>query len=534
MPVTQRLMKPGAFHLELVENYPRSIAAAIDQYDHIVVTPNRLQPIDGYTDANILSNAIFTGVITRKASPRIFEGSDLAYWLGTPSGTGDILTAVTGAVAGSTLSTWWTTMKPAALNTGTITNAGTTVRVIWPFQWITRREAWDSVCQSMGAEWRVNPNFTMDAAVPGTLFVTTPTVVVTRLEEGPDGQYRGLDGGIIVTAADVDEYTTAVVCVAAGNGATVSTATATSGATVYKDGLNNNVIMTRLVNAPTQTPANASTVATQVLNQFSTARQATTLSSRTYCITRFVDPGDTVYVWDQLAGLVDASNQITYRGELITPIALRVYALTWPLEQGMGVYARRSGATPTYTDLTDYILWEAGQDVQWEIGSVSQAVSNGTALSGSAAYLGANPAVSGRTAPQGALTTYVPVVNQGATPTLSSTWSSYSRVGREITGSAQVQITSAGTAANAVSISMPNNMANTNVGAIVGTGIIFDASAGFYYYADLVPVSANTVQFQVRANGAAATYLGSSTFTAALANLDIVSVWFHYETDADS
>jgi hypothetical protein len=35
----------------------------------------------------------------------------------------------------------------------------------------------------------------------------------------------------------------------------------------------------------------------------------------------------------------------------------------------MGVYLRQSGATPTYTDLTDYVQWEDGEPTEWVVGS---------------------------------------------------------------------------------------------------------------------------------------------------------------------
>ncbi len=407
MTITQRLMKPGAFRIGLKEGHPFSAANAVALFDHIVITANRLEPITGFSDANILANAIFTGVVTNKPMPGSFEGHDLGYWLGTPDGAGDLLDTAVANAANSTLSTWITSLKPASLAAGTVNNTGTTTRTLGPFQWVTRREAIDAVCRAMGAEWKINPNFTLDVATPANLFVTTPTVVVTRLAEGPDGAFRGLDGRLILKATDVEQYTTSVICVAQGSGSTVATAAASSGATTYKDGLNNNVIMERLVNSPTEPSANAGTVAQATLDLYKNPRWETSLNSRTYTVTRFVKAGDYVYVYDQLAGLTDNANQIVYRGEVISPIKLRVYALTWPVEKGMGVYARRSGATPTYTDLTDFVQWETG-DVNWEVGAATRAIGNDTASAGSVAYLGANVDVAERatsfTIPRWALT----------------------------------------------------------------------------------------------------------------------------------
>lgn len=391
MTVTERLMKPGSFSVRLREDYPWSVASAVDVFDHIVITPTRLDPIAGFSDADILAAAIYTGVVTSKPSPRIFEGAGLAWWLGTDEGLGDLLdTAATQSAA--TLSTWVTALRPSSLSAGTVSNTGLGT-LSATYQWMTRREALDGVCRALGAEWRVNPAFTLDAAKSPDLFVSTPTVVITRKEEGQDGSYRGLDGTLIVTAKDVRQYTTKAIAVAQGQGATAATGSS-SGSTSYKDGLNNTVVLERLVNAPSDSSANASTIAAQQVGQWNQVRRELSLNSRTYNVTRHAKPGDYVYVFDQLAELTDPANQITFRGELISPIKLRVYALTWPIERGMGVYARRSGATPTYTDLTDYVEWEDGSDVQWDVGAAPRSSNDTDAASaGASAYLGANAAI---------------------------------------------------------------------------------------------------------------------------------------------
>jgi len=394
MSVTERLMKPGGFSLKLRDDAPWSVTSAVDVFDHVVITPTALEPIGGFSDANILASAIYTGVVTAKPGTYSIEGSGLAWWLGTEEGLGDLLdTAVTQSSA--TLSTWVSALRPSSLSAGTVTNTGLST-LSATYQWMTRREALDAVCRALGAEWRVNPAFTLDAAKSPDLFVSTPTVVITRKEEGQDGSYRGLDGTLIVTAKDVRQYTTKAIAVAQGQGATVATGTS-SGSTSYKDGLNNTVVLERLVNAPSDSSANASTIAAQQVGQWNQVRRELSLNSRTYNVTRHAKPGDYVYVFDQLAELTDPANQITFRGELISPIKLRVYALTWPIERGMGVYARRSGATPTYTDLTDYVEWEDGSDVQWDVGAAPRSSNDTDAASaGATAYLGANPAVAAR------------------------------------------------------------------------------------------------------------------------------------------
>lgn len=396
MTVTERLMKPGTFSVRLREDFPWSASAAVDYFDHIVVTPTRLDPIAGFSDANILDAAIYTGVVTAKPSPRIFEGAGLAWWLGDDNGIGDLIDLTGVSHSASTLSTWITDLCPSSLTVGTVTNTGLSTWSAF-YQLMSPREAIDGVCRGLGAEYRVNPDFTIDAAKSPDLFVSTPTTVVTRKEEGQDGSYRGLEASLMVSSGDVSQYTTAVTAVAAGAGAAIPVSTST-GSTSYKDGLNNTLVRSRIANAPSDTTTTAATAtANALVSMWNQVRRGLSLSSRTYTVTRFVRPGDYVYAYDQLAQLTDAANQITYRGELISPIKLRVYALTWPVERGMGVYARRSGATPTYTDLTDFVEWEDGTDVVWDVGTSARAANDtDAATAGSTAYLGANAEVASR------------------------------------------------------------------------------------------------------------------------------------------
>lgn len=400
MTVTERLMKPGSFSVRLREDYPWSTAAAVDMFDHIVITPTRLEPIAAYSDANILAAAIYTGVITDKPSPRGFDGAGLAWWLGSDEGIGKILDTP-AVLSAATLSTWVTLLLGyySPLTAGTITNTGLGTLTA-TYQWCTQREALDAICRALGAEWRTNPSFTLDAAKSPDLFVTSPTVVITRKDEGQDGPYRGLDGTLIVTAKDVRQYVTKAITVAQGQGASVATASS-SGSTTYRDGRNNLVVLERLVNAPSDASTNAAAIAAQQVGQWNQVRRELSLSSRTYNVTRHARPGDYVYAFDQLAELVDPANQIIFRGEVISPIKLRVYALTWPITRGMGVYARRStGASYTYVDLTDYVEWEDDTDVIWDVGAAPRASNDvNAATAGATAYLGANAEVAARATP---------------------------------------------------------------------------------------------------------------------------------------
>jgi len=407
--ITRRLMKPGTFSLKLQENTPYKIHASIARLDHIVFTHTRLDPIDGYSDANILDAALHTCVVTKSPSPTDVQGHGLEWWLGTPKGYGPGTAATQGLLTTpvsqttATLSTWVTALCPPGLTVGTVTNTGLPT-LTNTYQFVTRREALDDVCRKLGAEYRINPDGTIDAAAPATLFGSSPEVVVTRKEEGRDNGYQGLEGSVIQTAVDVEDYITKAIVVTRGSGS-ATTATTSTGSTAFRDLAGNTLHVERYVDAPSELAANASLIGTAALNRFNAERRDLRLNSRTYNVSRFVTPGDYVFAFDLVTGLTDPSSQIFFRDGVITPLTLRVYGLTFPIQRGMGVYARRSTGvgTATYTDLTDYVVFEDG-DVSWEVGAPRRPLVGTTATSaseGTVAYLGANPTISARAAAPG-------------------------------------------------------------------------------------------------------------------------------------
>ena len=410
MSVTERLQKPGQFNIRLRAGALAALGYQVEKFDHIVITPNRLNPIGAFSDANVLDAAMYTGVITAKPDVDQFVGHGLGFWLGTDEGLGDLLDAKVSNTAG-TLSTWVSSLRPASLGAGTVTNTGNTLT--YDYQYVSRREAMDHMCRAVGANWRINPDFTLDAAAPATLFTnyTTPKAVITRKPEGYEGSTAGIQGVDIVRGTDVLGYTTKVIVIGkTGDGATVATGSATQ-ATTYKDGLNNAVVMERFVNAPTEPAANVATYAQSVLNLFSaTQRSSVKLTSSTYAASLRVKPGERVYVYDSRAGLTDSANQLQWRGQRITPVILQVKAITWPILDNYGVYARRSGATAAYVDLSDWVEYEGTEQnpglTEWQVGTSNADIDQDPEQLGPA-YLGSNPDALAR-ATVGERLTYTP------------------------------------------------------------------------------------------------------------------------------
>lgn len=125
-----------------------------------------------------------------------------------------------------------------------------------------------------------------------------------------------------------------------------------------------------------------------------------------------------------------------------------------------------------------------------------------------------------------AFTTYVPTLTQSATPTKNVEYAGWFKVGRWVTVSLSLAVTSAGTAANAVVIGLPSAAGTPASYRNIGGGSIYDASANFWYTGAAIWQSAST--FVIIPN-AAATGLGASSFTAALASGDVVTATLSYQ-----
>jgi hypothetical protein len=509
MTVSQRLMKPGSFRVQLKPGVPFSISSRVDVLDHIVITPARLTPLGSFADADILNAAIYTGVVIDRPGRTAIDGCDPSWWLGTTTGRG-VITSPTAVSSSSaiTLSAWLALVLPFnGITVGTVTNTSTTSRA-GRYQWMTHREALDGICQAAGAEWRIRPNFTVDAAVSSTLFATAdPNVVVTRRRGGREGGRYGLEAELLSQGRNATNIATGATAVGSSGS---STATQAIGFVTPANGTPD---LGMLVDARSE-DTNLAATAAAVLASAGSLKTSLNVSAKSHNIPLRVKPGDGLYVFDPEAGIVDAANQIIYRGELITPMKLRVQALTWPIEAGMGVYLRKSGTTPTYVDLTDWVQWDT-DDTYFEVGSADGWADE---ASPSIARLGANADVATiNLAPVDYATSIL--VRQPGTITATVNEARFVRDGRQCEAWFDLTVTGAGTAPNVVTVSLPIASSGHTSAAIVGVGIVYDASAVVRYVCALELAGSDRVAFINDASGATA---WGAAPNIALANGDIL------------
>ncbi|MFE3031587.1 fibronectin type III domain-containing protein [Streptomyces canus] len=387
MAVSEVLKALGSWEVKLQSNIPRDVLDALDYFGHIAIVPGRLDPAQ-YGD-NLLTTARYVGVLRTKtigddgrtSAPQddlSVGGVGMAFWLGDEDGKGSVYeNAVEPASASFTAAI--TMLLPAS---GAVT-AGTLYSVTGQYtghhQYETPRSAIGYVCDTMSTtsvpvSWRVNGNATLDAGPDSSLFVTSPTCIITTKGAGEDMSLRALPGSMDVTR-DVEDYSTRVVLLAEGEGTSIATGAADiSPATSYKDIHGNALKLTRLVSESDTATANAAIRAQLALSQFVSTRNALQLSTSDYDVHGTFQVGDRVWVYDPDSGLLDTSTEITFRGQRINPIKLQVTETQWAITEGFTVaYRTAAGA---WIDLTQYVEWETDTTSTVTVGDFSRQLTN--------------------------------------------------------------------------------------------------------------------------------------------------------------
>ncbi|MEV4287345.1 fibronectin type III domain-containing protein [Nonomuraea bangladeshensis] len=378
MPVNEKLMDLGSWRLTLVEETPRTILDSLGYFGHVAFVPGRLEPAL-YGD-QLLTMARYVGVLTGRDVDHIrktVDGQSMAVWLGDADGKGDVIEA-----PGLSINATFPNAIRQILGSGTAVVEGTLYSVPGTYRgrhvWQSKRKAIDYICSTMEAEWRVNGDGTLDAGLATDLYDEVPDTVIVRrrpnrFTDGDDLTLHGLRGDMGV-ATDVDDWTTRLVLLAEGQGDAVVTGVATNPVNPYKDLRGGLVKRTRLVSESTTTPGNAQGRAEYQLSKFTGNRTAMRMTTDDYDVIGAFAVGDWAWVYDPDTGLVDTDNEITFRGERINPVRLRMVGASWPIRRGMTVaYRNKDGA---WLDLTPYVDWEGGETTV-DVGDMLQGLSNG-------------------------------------------------------------------------------------------------------------------------------------------------------------
>jgi hypothetical protein len=355
MSVAERLMGIGSWKVSLREDCPFSILKQIDldatMFGHIIITPTRIDP----SNIDPLTVSRYTGIVRAQPDSHTLAGPGLAAWLADEEGKGAIWEGAITRTAG-TFAQWLGDIRPNSLAAGTAyAVAGTLTHTIAPFS--NRRQGLDFISDYFGTEWKITPQGALEAGYQASLFVTTPTAVVTRRSTGNETGPVGLPATRLQVAKDAEDYGTRVVVLDAQDRGLNA---ANAAITPPKNLFGNTVSIIRIVTAPDATPANAAAVATMQAGRFDDINRTMTLGTDLYDIGSKVDVGDNLYVFDPANGLSDFANQLEFRGETIFPKIIRVHGYTWPVRRGMGVYLRMPTTAGTIVDLSEWVDFEDG------------------------------------------------------------------------------------------------------------------------------------------------------------------------------
>lgn len=365
MTVTQVRQALGSWQLTLQPTAPRALLDALVYFGHVAILDGRVD-VRAYGDG-ILTSARYVGVYRERTtnvdnrtagaeSTVQLSGVGMAFWLGDESGGGDLFEDAVELSAATFANSIRALLPPnGAVTEGTLHSVAGTYTGRHQFQ--TPRAAIDYVCETFGAEWRVNNNGTLDAGLPEDLYEAEPTAVLVKRGYGRDPGLVGYQGRIDASE-DVEGWASRIVLLAEGSGLSIATGAADIASNPYKDLNGNPVVLTRLVSESATVPTLADDRAQIALAEADSTRRSLRLSTSDYVMDGDLKVGGYIYVYDPDSGTYDTANEITFRGQRINPLKLRVTEITWPVTEGMTVAYRDPDGT--WWDLTDHVNFEAG------------------------------------------------------------------------------------------------------------------------------------------------------------------------------
>ena len=374
--ISERLMGVGSWEVKLSPDTPHALRRSIAKFDQIVVTP-AWSGNANMTRAELLGQARYRGPLFGWTDERtVLSGEGIASYLGDGGniGAANVYSSATPRLITQWLSLFETDGHLNGLTAGT---AYGSPLATWPDSGssgelsYSTRQMIETLGDALdGVEYKVNVDGTIDTGLPGTaLFRTSPNVLISRL---PFGALASDVNGFTVlewsVAKDYQEYLNYV----RAYGDSVAGAASNLGGEGAKDSAGTNAIR-RKVNVPApgaSVTADATNFAAGYLDRFENVRTLVQAMIDVYDPRFFMEPGDYIYVYDDIDVISDTSNQVAFSGETIHPKKHRLMGLDWPIEHGMGVYLLKSDASadPLYHDLTHYVQYDP-PGVTLEIGA---------------------------------------------------------------------------------------------------------------------------------------------------------------------
>ncbi len=358
--ITEVLQTQGSWQLDLSRAAPIGLWDDLEQFGHIVVLSQYIEP-NYLDDADMLAAARYVGPVLKKVILRdVFQiaGAGMVWWLGDPEEKSDMIETEI-ELDSSTLENSLDQLLPVAVTKGTVSEpAGQTYT--GNHQYESPLEAIRTVCASIGAEFRVNNDGTIDAGPKAALFtgITTPEVVITG-EIGKDPSFLALDAEEMQLSLDAAPYASRVIVVTEDSDNVQTTVGFVDRApSPTQNDIHGNTLARTLMVNTFGSPVSVATYVLSVLNDHAEVAQIDISTQFQEMAEGSFAVGDGFYAYNPPA-FVDLSNEISFRGEIIHPKLLRLLSASWGIREGMGVYYRPPVVgTPTYIDLTRWVRWE--------------------------------------------------------------------------------------------------------------------------------------------------------------------------------
>ena len=359
--ITEVMMSQGSWDIKLSPTAPDSLWNDLESFGHIVVTSQYVDPTL-FGDTAMLTAARYVGPLLSKnnaeGSGISLSGAGMAWWLGDEEGVGDLI-EIEQNLESATLSASLDALLPAqgSITKGSVTEpAGQTYQGV--HQWETPLDAIRTMVASLGCEFRVNNDGTLDAGPRNDVFnVDVPRVVVTR-QAGKDSEYITTDSQSMALSLDASKYASRGIVVTTDSDnvkVLVGYSDRIPGPTQYD--IHGNLVARTLMAETYGSPVSVATYLISSLNDHATVAEINIATAFNEMSEGSFAVGDGFWAYDPPA-FVDTSNQITFRGEIIHPQLLRLLSASWPVREGMGVYYRTPDVAPTYVDLTRFVEWE--------------------------------------------------------------------------------------------------------------------------------------------------------------------------------
>lgn len=353
MSVYERVQAEGSWDIQFAVDVPPSIRDHLLPFSTVYVYPVR-----GYSSrlsaATIAGNALYAGVLLEPpGSDGKMSGAGLAWWMGDTDNKGNVIEGAVSNTAAS-LSTWITSLRPGQLSAGTVTSPGGSMT--YSYEWVTRRQAIDSVCSAFGVEWRVNPDRTLDVATAANLYGSTPLAITsTRGGSSNDLTLFGLGAGVSA-AFNYSDFASRVIVSGPGGRA------AAGGASAYYGPDGTAATFYRVVDSSDAAPGSESTVATNLTNLWSSAgfQRDIKITSPRQDLPLILPAGSNFYLYAPEYGLA-GSTLVRYEATQTFPISMRALGIHWPIVDSFGVFLRYwNGSSFSFDDLSDFVAYESG------------------------------------------------------------------------------------------------------------------------------------------------------------------------------